>query len=183
MFLGSLFAIYILRTLEMSNLILGFCGTTWWAGNISSSKYWGEFSKVHGYVYILKISIISLTILPISWIFVYYAVDPYRVFIILFTSFIAGITFSGFSLSTFNLVYEIVDKGDVVKYTSILRFGEGIGILFASIIAGYLVDSMYINNFLSNMNFNSVQLSIFISMILRCFCLVFFVKNENLFNA
>ena len=181
MFLGALFAIYILRTLEMSNLILGYCGACWWAGNIVSSKKWGKLSKNKGNMYILKITTIIITILPLIWILIYYFNDIYKMYMILILPFLAGITFSGFSLSTFNIVYDIVNKNDVVKYTSLLRFSEGTGILLSSVIAGYIVDSIYINNILSNINFTTVQLSFSISMILRMICLLFLFKYEKKF--
>jgi len=182
MFLGALFAIYILRTLGMNNLVIGYCGASWWSGNILSSKYWGELSKKSGYFYILKITTISLSVLPFLWILVYYS-GNLKLYIILILSLIAGITFSGFSLSSFNLVYDIVDSKDVVKFSSVLRFSEGLGILFSSMIAGLIADSLYIKNILSDINFTSVQVSILVSMFLRIMCLIFLYKNEKYFNT
>ena len=181
MFLGSLFTVYILRTLDMTNLILGYCGAFWWVGNIISSKYWGKFSKINGNIYILKITTILLAILPIAWILAYYIKNEFQLYFILFLPFLAGITFSGFSLSTFNMVYDMVNRSDVVKFTSILRFSESIGILFSSILAGAIVDSILFNNLFINYNFTPIQFSFLISMILRFFCLFYLLKYEKLF--
>ena len=78
------------------------------------------------------------------------------------------------------MIYEIVDRNDVVKFTSLLRFSESIGILISSVMAGYIVDSIYINNMLANVNFTSIQLSISISMALRLFALLFLLKYDYL---
>ena len=179
MFLGSLFAIYILRSLNMNNLVLGYCGASWWLGNIVSSKYWGKLSKKSGYISILKSTTFYLMLLPIAWILVFYISESFKLYIILSLSFIAGITFSGFSLSSFNIVYEIVEKSDVVRFTSLLRFSEGLGILISSVLAGMIVDSLYINKFLIGYNFSSIQLSMSISMILRIYCYFYIKKYEE----
>ena len=165
----------------MSNLILGYCGASWWAGNIISSKYWGQFSKNNSNFYMLKITTLIITILPLPWILIYYLPITIQIYTTLFLSFSAGIIFAGFSLSTFNLVYEIVDKNDVVKFTSILRFSESIGILISSITAGYIVDSILVNQFLINVYFTPIQLSITISLVLRILSLIFLYRNEHLF--
>tara|TARA_A100000164_G_C21887775_1_gene763681 strand:+ start:412 stop:1665 length:1254 start_codon:yes stop_codon:yes gene_type:complete len=179
MFLGPLFAIYILRTLELSNFILSLCTISWWSANVVSSKYWGEYIKLNGNISVLKISTIFLFILPLFWILSYYLKGLILISFILSINLMAGITFSGFSLSTFNLTFELVEKNDVAKYTSLLRLGEGIAIFIGALIAGAIVDSNYINNLFINMNFTSIQFSMLISTLLRFMCFVFFLNYEK----
>ena len=179
MFLGPLFAIYILRTLELSNFILSLCGVSWWLANVFSSKYWGLYSKENGNLIILKITTIILTVLPLMWISVYYSSGLYLIVLVIIINLFAGITFSGFSLASFNLIYELVGKKDVVKFTSLMHLGEGSAIFVGSILAGSIVDSVFLKNLLVNYNFTSIQFSMLISTILRAGCFFYFLKLQK----
>ena len=179
MFLGPLFTIYILRTLGLSNFILSVCTVSWWIANVFTVKYWGGFSKRNGDVKILKITTLILTFLPIPWILVYYSSGYFQILSIVFINLFAGFTFSGFSLASFNLVYDLVESADVVKYSSLLHLGEGSAIFLGSISAGYIVDSIFIDDLLKNINFTTIQFSMAISMVLRFICLLYFLKFEK----
>ena len=167
MFLGPLFTIYILRTMELSYFVLTLCMVSWWVGNVFSSRYWGRVSKRKGNFYLLKLTTIIMCILPMLWISVYYFSDLGRIFVSLAINLIAGITFSGFGLSSFNIVYDISNKDEVIKFSSLMNCLKGIGIFLGSIIAGSIVDSEYIISILLNYNFTSIQLSMLISTLLR----------------
>jgi len=167
MFLGPLFTIYILRTMELSYFVLTLCMVSWWVGNVFSSRYWGRVSKRKGNFYLLKFTTIIMCILPILWISVYYFSASGRIFVSLVINLIAGITFSGFGLSSFNIVYDISNKDEVIKFSSLMNCLKGIGIFLGSIIAGSIVDSEYIISMLLNYNFTSIQLSMLISTLLR----------------
>ena len=179
MFLGPLFAIYILRTLELSNFILSLCGVSWWLANVFSSKYWGLYSKENGNLIILKITTIILTVLPLMWISVYYSSGLYLIVLVIIINLFAGITFSGFSLASFNLIYELVGKKDVVKFTSLMHLGEGSAIFVGSILAGSIVDSVFLKNLLVDYNFTSIQFSMLISTTLRAGCFFYFLKLQK----
>ena len=53
---------------------------------------------------------------------------------------------------------------------------KGIGIFFGSVIAGFIVDSLYIINILSEYNFTSIQFSMLISIFLRILSLLTIYK-------
>ena len=108
-----------------------------------------------------------MCILPIFWISVYYLDYEFKIIISVFINFIAGITFAGFGLSSFNFIYDISEKDEVIKFSSIVNCLKGIGIFLGSVIAGSIVDSLYIINILSEYNFTSIQLSMLISTFLR----------------
>ncbi|MAV64004.1 MAG: hypothetical protein CMG00_02310 [Candidatus Marinimicrobia bacterium] len=176
MFLGPLFTIYILRTMELSYFILTLCMAAWWIGNISSSKFWGRMGKKKGNMYLLKLTTILMVILPLLWISVYYFNDLGRVIVSLIINVLAGITFAGFGLSSFNIVFEISDKKEVVKLSSLINCLKGVGIFVGSVIAGSIVDSQAIIDFTSNYNFTSIQFSMLLSTILRF--LSFFILSK-----
>ena len=167
MFLGPLFTIYILRTMELSYLVLTFCMAAWWAGNILSSKFWGRMGKSKGNLYILKLTTILMVILPLLWISVYYFNYEGRIIVSLIINVLAGISFAGFGLSSFNYLYEISDKKEVVKISSLVNCLKGVGVFTGAVIAGSIVDSNAIIDFTSNYNFTSIQFSMLISTILR----------------
>ena len=168
MFLGPLFTIYILRTMELSYLVLTLCMVAWWLGNVFSSKYWGRETKKHGNYYVLKLTTIYMCMLPVLWIGVYYFDEKGRIIVSFIINLLAGFTFSGFGLSSFNILYDISKEEEVIKFSSLVNCLKGIGVFTGSVIAGSIVDSTYIINIFSNYNFTSIQFSMLISILLRC---------------
>tara|TARA_Y100001970_G_C13824092_1_gene646412 strand:+ start:79 stop:546 length:468 start_codon:yes stop_codon:yes gene_type:complete len=140
---------------------------SWWIGNVFSSRYWGRLSKKRGNFYLLKLTTIMMCILPALWICVYYFNDTGRIIVSLIINLVAGITFSGFGLSSFNIVYDMSSKDEVIKFSSLINCLKGIGVFLGSVIAGSIVDSVYIINLVSSYNFTSIQLSMLISILLR----------------
>ena len=179
MFLGPLFTIYIIRTMDLSYMVLTLCMVTWWMGNVFSLKAWGRLSKERGNLYLLKLSSIVMCVLPALWIGVYYFDDSGRIIVSLVINLLAGATFSGFGLSAFNLLYEICDSDEVVKFSSLVNFLKGVGIFVGSVIAGYIVDSGYLIELLSGHAFTTIQLSMCVSIALRCLSLVFLYRLER----
>ena len=168
MFLGPLFTIYILRTMELSYLVLTLCMVAWWLGNVFSSKYWGRETKKHGNYYVLKLTTIYMCMLPVLWIGVYYFDEKGRIIVSFIINLLAGFTFSGFGLSSFNILYDISKEEEVIKFSSLVNCLKGIAIFTGSVIAGSIVDSKYIINLFSHYNFTSIQFSMLISILLRC---------------
>jgi len=92
---------------------------------------------------------------------------------------LAGITFAGFGLSSFNYLYEISDEKEVVKISSLVNCLKGIGIFVGAVIAGSIVDSKTIINFTSNYNFTSIQFSMLLSTIFRFLSYAFLISLEK----
>jgi hypothetical protein len=178
MFLGPLFTIYILRTMELSYLILTLCMVSWWLGNVFSSKYWGRVSGKQGNYHVLKLTTIYMCMLPFLWIGVYYLDGYGRITVSLIINLLAGFTFSGFGLSSFNILYEISKEEEVIKFSSLVNCLKGIGVFTGSIIAGSIVDSSYVINLFSDYNFTSIQFSMVISILLRCLCYNVLIKLD-----
>jgi hypothetical protein len=173
MFLGPLFTIYILRTMELSYFVLTLCMVSWWMGNVFSSRMWGRISKRKGNLYLLKLSTLLMCILPALWISVYYFSPTGRVVVSLIINLMAGISFAAFGLSSFNILYDMCSKDEVIKFSSLINCLKGVGVFAGSVIAGMIVDSSYIIDTLSQYNFTSIQLSMLISIILRSMSLIF----------
>ena len=173
MFLGPLFTIYILRTMELSYFVLTLCMVSWWMGNVFSSRMWGRLSKKKGNLYLLKLSTLLMCILPALWISVYYFGSTGRVVVSLIINLMAGISFAAFGLSSFNILYDMCSKDEVIKFSSLINCLKGVGVFAGSVIAGMIVDSNYIMETLSQYNFTSIQLSMLISIMLRSMSLMF----------
>tara|TARA_B100000959_G_C14543404_1_gene444581 strand:- start:65 stop:532 length:468 start_codon:yes stop_codon:yes gene_type:complete len=140
---------------------------SWWVGNVFSSRYWGKIGKRKGNLYLLKLSTVIMCILPALWISVYYFNEQGRILTSLIINFMAGVTFSGFGLSSFNILYDISEKEEVIKFSSLVNCLKGVGVFLGSLIAGSIVDSAYVINMLLSYNFTSIQLSMLISILLR----------------
>ena len=182
MFLGPLFTIYILRTMNLGYFVLTLSMAAWWIGNISSSRFWGRFGKSHGNLYLLKLTTILMVILPLLWISVYYFNYEGRIIVSLIINILAGITFSGFGLSSFNYLYEISEEKEVVKLSSLTNCLKGVGIFVGAVIAGSIVDSKVIIDFTFNYNFTSIQFSMLLSTIFRFLSYSFLLKLEKNYN-
>ena len=176
MFLGPLFSIYILRTMELSYFVLTLCMVSWWLGNVFSSRFWGKLGKLKGNLFLLKITTILMCILPAFWISVYYFDTNGRIIISLIINLLAGISFSGFGLSSFNIVYELCAEEDVIMFSSLINCLKGIGVFLGSVFAGLIVDSSMLINALKGYNFTTIQLSMFLSIVLRFVSLVILSK-------
>ena len=102
-----------------------------------------------------------------------------RIIVSLIINVLAGISFAGFGLSSFNYLYEISDEKEVVKISSLVNCLKGVGMFAGAVIAGSIVDSQNIINFASNYKFTSIQLSMLISTILRFLSYSLLVKLEK----
>ena len=117
-----------------------------------------------------------MCILPAFWISVYYFDTNGRIIISLIINLLAGISFSGFGLSSFNIVYELCDEDDIIKFSSLINCLKGIGVFLGSVFAGLIVDSSMLINALKGYNFTTIQLSMFISIVLRFVSLIILSK-------
>ena len=167
MFLGPLFSIYILRTMELSYFVLTLCMVSWWLGNVFSSRTWGRLGKLKGNLFLLKISTLLMCVLPAFWISVYYFGPNGRIIVSLIINLLAGISFSAFGLASFNIIYELCSEDDLVKFSALTNCLKGVGIFLGSLIAGLIVDSSYLITLLKDFNFTTIQLSMLISIVLR----------------
>ena len=167
MFLGPLFSIYILRTMELSYFVLTLCMVSWWLGNVFSSRTWGRLGKLKGNLFLLKISTILMCVLPAFWITVYYFGPNGRIIVSLIINLLAGISFSAFGLASFNIIYELCSEDDVIKFSALTNCLKGVGIFLGSLLAGLIVDSSYLITLLQDFNFTTIQLSMLISIVLR----------------
>ena len=167
MFFGPLFSIYILRSMKLGVIVYTINMTLWQIANFSSSNYFGKLCEKIGDYRVLKISTYSIVFLPIFWIFLYYLNDYFQIIATCLVSILAGICFSAYSLSSFNMIYKISKKEEVIHFTAVGAFVRGFAILIGGILAGLIVESNYINNMANHLNLIPIHLSMIISVFLR----------------
>lgn len=172
MFFGPLFSIYMLRTMEFSIFIYTIIITLFEIFNFSTSSIFGKISDKIGDFKLLRISVFVIIILPILWIGIYYIENKtYQIAVTFLISAIAGTTFSAFNLSSFNLIYKISEKEDVIYFSSIINFSRGTAILLGGIFAGLLVESNFAYDIAIFFNIIPIHFSMILSVILRLFCI------------
>tara|TARA_Y100000766_G_scaffold134771_1_gene116085 strand:+ start:507 stop:1748 length:1242 start_codon:yes stop_codon:yes gene_type:complete len=167
MFFGPLFSIYILRSMELSVFIYTINMTLWQISNFSSSNYFGKLCEKIGDYKVLKLSTYTIVFLPILWILLYYLDDQLQIIATFLVSILAGICFSAYTLSSFNLVYKISEKEDVIHFSALNTFIRGFAILMGGILAGLLVESKFVTEFSKNFNLIPIHFSMLVSVFLR----------------
>ena len=167
MFFGPLFSIYMLRTMELSVFIYTINMTLWQISNFSSSNYFGTLCQKIGDYKVLRLSTYTIVFLPILWILLYYLDNQTQIIATFLVSILAGICFSAYTLSSFNLLYKISKKEDVIHFSALGTFIRGVAILLGGILAGLLVESKFIFEFAENFNLIPIHISMMISVLLR----------------
>ena len=167
MFFGPLFSIYMLRTMELSVFIYTINMTLWQISNFSSSNYFGTLCQKFGDYKVLRLSTYTIVFLPILWILLYYLDNQTQIIATFLVSILAGICFSAYTLSSFNLLYKISKKEDVIHFSALGTFIRGLAILLGGILAGLLVESKFIFEFAENFNLIPIHISMMISVLLR----------------
>ena len=111
--------------------------------------------------------------MPILWVLLYYLDNQLQIIATCLVSILAGICFSAYSLSSFNMIYKISKKEEVIQFTAVGTFLRGFSILIGGILAGLFVESNYADNITiklnSTMDLNliPIHLSMIISVLLR----------------
>jgi len=167
MFFGPLFSIYILREMELGVIIYTINMTLWQIANFSSSNYFGKLCERIGDYKVLSLSTYTIVLLPILWILLYYLNGYYQIIATCVVSLLAGVCFSAYSLSSFNMIYKISKKEEVIHFTAVGAFLRGFSILMGGILAGLIVESNYIYSVAKNLNLIPIHLSMIISVLLR----------------
>ena len=179
MFFGPLFSIYMLRTMELSVFIYTINMTLWQISNFSSSNYFGTLCEKIGDYKVLRLSTYTIVFLPILWILLYYLDNQTQIIATFLVSILAGICFSAYTLSSFNLLYKISKKEDVIHFSALGTFIRGAAILLGGILAGLIVESNYINKIAENFNLIPIHISMMISVLLRFLSIPILKKLNN----
>jgi MFS family permease len=118
------FAVYMLRDLELSYLaFMMLAGTSVFAQFLTLTT-WGRIADIYGSRLILLVTSMSLTVVPLLWL----VTDHFGY--LLFCQAVSGFSWSGFTLASGNLLYELVPRSRRAAYvapTAAARHGPPAG--------------------------------------------------------
>ena len=129
-----LLVVYLLRNLGFSYtlyMVVVLAGTML-AG--LTLTWWGRFADKYGNYKILAITSILIPTIPILWV-----LHPSPIYLILVPSLISGISWTGFNLSTGNLIYDNVSAPKRGLAVSYFRMMQGIGIFLGAGLGAILI--------------------------------------------
>jgi MFS family permease len=127
------FAVYMLRDLELSYLeFTALSGTSVFVQFLSLPT-WGRVADVYGNRLILMVTSASLPIVPVLWIF-----TENFWFLMAFQA-VSGVSWSGFTLSAGNLLYELVPNSRRAAYVAFHSVGTAAGVFLGAMIGAALV--------------------------------------------
>ena len=126
------FTVYMLRDLELSYLqFTALTGTSVFVQFLMLTT-WGRIADVYGNRLILIVTSISLPIVPSLWLLS----DTF--WILLLFQALSGLSWSGFTLSSGNLLYELVPQTRRAAYVAFHNVGTAAGV-FAGAMLGALL--------------------------------------------
>jgi len=157
MIASPFFAVYMLDKLGFSYTTFMFITLSSSIANILLMPIWGKFSDKYGRKETMLLSTVLISIMPILWLF---SSSPYY---LLLPNIIGGIGWAGFSLASFNFIYDSTGpekRALCVSYYNILL---GIGTFIGSALGGLILQGIP----LLDLTMNKFFVVFFISALLR----------------
>jgi MFS family permease len=127
------FTVYMLRDLELSYLqFMVLTGTSVFVQFLTLTT-WGRIADIYGNRLILVVTSISLPVVPLLWL----ASDEF--WFLMTIQGLAGLSWSGFTLSAGNLLYELVPRTRRAAYVAFHNVGTAAGVFGGAMIGAGLV--------------------------------------------
>lgn len=128
------FAVYMLKTLELSYLQFALNSVASVATQFALLGFWGRFSDRHGNRLVMLITSCLLPLLPVLWLF-----SPEYSYLLL-VQVISGFAWSGFTLSTANFLYDIrPHKTNFAAYAAIQQALGATAVFCGALLGGLCV--------------------------------------------
>lgn len=153
---GPFFAVYMLRDLQFSYLQYMLNTGTMVLSQFVALSYWGRISDAFGNKLILKVCGLGVPVVPLLWL-----ISDDRWYLMAVQA-VSGIVWGGFTLSTGNLLYELVPPARRAPYTAFHNI-----VVAASVFAGALLSTQFMHlgtertTLLGNPAHGSVLLNLF----------------------
>ncbi len=126
------FTVYMLRDLQFSYIaFMSNTGTAILFQFLTLSR-WGRISDIFGNRRILGATSVMMPLLPLLW-----AVSS-NFWYLLIVQAISGLTWSGFTLSASNFLYELVERDKRASYFAMHNVLASLGLFCGAILGGYL---------------------------------------------
>jgi len=129
---GPFFTVYMLRDLQLSYLeFTVLTGTSVFVQFLMLAT-WGRIADVYGNRLILMVTSISLPVVPLLWLLA----DDFW-YLMLIQAF-SGLSWSGFTLSAGNLLYELVPRTRRAAYVAFHNVGTAAGVFAGAMLGAAL---------------------------------------------
>ncbi len=126
------FTVYMLRDLSLSYLQFTVLSGTSVFVQFLMLGTWGRIADIYGNRLVLIVTSLSLPIVPAVWILSddFWALMAFQV--------LSGLTWSGFTLATGNLLYELVPRTRRAAYVAFHNVGTAAGVFAGAMLGGAL---------------------------------------------
>ena len=127
------FAVYMLRDLELSYLaFMVLTGTSVFTQFLTLAT-WGRIADIYGNRLILLVTSMSLPVVPLLWL----VTDNF--WYLMFCQAVSGFSWSGFTLASGNLLYELVPRSRRAAYVAFHNVGTASGVFCGAMVGAALV--------------------------------------------
>ena len=127
------FAVYMLRDLELSYLAyMVLAGTSVFTQFLTLAT-WGRVADIYGNRLILQVTSMSLPVVPLLWL----VTDEF--WYLIFCQAVSGFSWSGFTLASGNLLYELVPRSRRAAYVAFHNVGMASGVFSGAMLGAGLV--------------------------------------------
>ena len=127
------FTVYMLRDLELSYLaFMVLTGTSVFTQFLTLAM-WGRIADIYGNRLILLVTSMTLPVVPMLWL----VTDNY--WYLMFCQAVSGFSWSGFTLASGNLLYELVPRSRRAAYVAFHNVGMASGVFGGAMLGSALV--------------------------------------------
>jgi MFS family permease len=127
------FAVYMLRDLELSYLSYMILTGTSVFTQFLTLAMWGRIADIYGNRLILMVTSMSLPVVPLLWL----VSDQF--WYLMICQAVSGFSWSGFTLASGNLLYELVPRSRRAAYVAFHNVGNAGGVFAGAMLGAALV--------------------------------------------
>ena len=127
------FTVYMLRDLELSYLVFMMLAGSSVLAQFLTLTMWGRIADIYGNRLILLVTSMSLPIVPVLWL----VTDELWYLVVIQA--VSGFSWSGFTLASGNLLYELVPRSRRAAYVAFHNVGKASGVFAGAMIGAALV--------------------------------------------
>ena len=127
------FTVYMLRDLNLSYLAYTILAGTSVLAQFLTLATWGRIADIYGNRLILLVTSMTLPIVPLLWL----VTDQF--WYLMICQMVSGFSWSGFTLASGNLLYELVPRSRRAAYVAFHSVGTAAGVFLGAMVGAALV--------------------------------------------
>ncbi|MBF0103788.1 MAG: MFS transporter [Deltaproteobacteria bacterium] len=174
-FLASpFFTAYMLKTLHFSYIELVAIYATCLVFQFFFYHSWGIIADRYGNIRVLKVTALGLSVIPVLWVL------TRNFWCIIFFQFLAGVTWSGYLLTSSNFIYDAVSQKRLQRCVAYFNFMGNFAIFIGALCGGAItrIYDFFLGDLCHMMPQGFVYYLLFtLSSVLRLLAVVFFAER------